>query len=215
MNKYHWNRGSIQLPSNRFIQMSFLRSKGGTAKDCFTTDERPSTPPEIRKFRRSTNLEPGRRFVHHGLADDFQEMALDKNVYGVMSDRGKNTAADLLSHNQPNELQRINMVKAEQVYKTATREQLGKTVDRKVILPSKFTQGILNIVHVVSQINLTKDIVQIMYPLVRAASQPQSQQRISYSPQCQRIQLKEKRFISAAMVAMGQDNKKIDITSGL
>ena len=45
---------------------------GGTSKECLTFTARPGTPEEIRKFRRSANLEPGKRFVHPGVADDFQ-----------------------------------------------------------------------------------------------------------------------------------------------
>ena len=119
-----------------------MRGIGGSTKDCLKIEARPSTPEEIRKYRRSTNLEPGKRFVHHGLSDDLRTMKLEDKVYGAMSDRGKNNAADLINHHQPTELQRINMRKSEQVYKSSTREMLGKTVDRHIILPSKFTEGI-------------------------------------------------------------------------
>ena len=32
--------------------------------------ERPSTPPEIKKYRQSTIHEPGKMVKHYGLADD-------------------------------------------------------------------------------------------------------------------------------------------------
>ncbi len=111
-----------------------------TAKDCITFSERPSTPPEVRKYRRSTYLEPGKRFQHYGIVEDLQKMNLESKVYGNMSDAGNGTAAELLSHKKLSELEKINMVKAEKVYKGAAREPLGKTVDRHINLPDKFTK---------------------------------------------------------------------------
>jgi excinuclease UvrABC nuclease subunit len=49
-----------------------------TVKSCMVFEERASTPPEIRKYRRSTNLEPGNRFKHHGVVDDYEAMDLDR-----------------------------------------------------------------------------------------------------------------------------------------
>jgi Ni/Co efflux regulator RcnB len=112
--------------------------QGGTASDCLAGEVRPSTPPELRKFRRSTQLEPGRRFVHYGIADDLDTMNLNSKVFGAFSDRGSNTAADLINHTRPSEMERINQLKAERIYKSTKREQLGKTVDRGNALPSKF-----------------------------------------------------------------------------
>jgi hypothetical protein len=86
-------------------------------------------------------LEPGKRFTHFGLADDLDKMGLEKNIYGVTSDRGNGTAAELINHRMPTDLEQINKMKAENVYKSAHREILGKTVDRNVVLPDKFTRG--------------------------------------------------------------------------
>lgn len=105
-------------------------------------ESRPGTPPEIRKYRRSTNLEPGKRFVHYGAADDLEGMRFEEKSFGISSDKGSCTAADLLNHSKNSELQRINMVKSEKVYKSSTREILGKTVDRGNVLPSKFSEGL-------------------------------------------------------------------------
>jgi hypothetical protein len=116
------------------------RGQGGTARDCLAGEERPSTPPSLRKYRRSTQLEPGRRFVHYGLADDLQTMDLPSKVFGGFTERGTNTAADLINHQRPTELERINQLKAERIYKSTTREQLGRTVDRGNKLPNKFTE---------------------------------------------------------------------------
>ena len=114
---------------------------GGTTKECLAAEERPSTPPELRKYRRTTQLEPGRRFVHYGIADDLKTMDLDSKVYGAYSERGSNTAADLINHSRPSELERINVQKAERVYKSTLREKLGQTIDRGNKIPSKFVEG--------------------------------------------------------------------------
>ena len=40
------------------------------AQFCLSMGERPSTPPEIKKYRQSTIHEPGKMVKHYGLADD-------------------------------------------------------------------------------------------------------------------------------------------------
>lgn len=115
---------------------------GGTAKDCLDFGERPSTPPEIRKYRKSATLAPGVRYVHYGMAADYAAKNLGELTFGEQSERGNNTAADLLNHHRVGELERINKEKAERIYHTNIREPLGKSLDRHTILPSKFTEGI-------------------------------------------------------------------------
>jgi len=113
-----------------------------TAKECMMMDERPSTPPEIRKYRRSTNLEPGRRFKHHGVVDDYGSMELDDKIYGITENgRYRIGASDLINHPKPTELERINTIKAEKVYKQQNREPLGHIPDRGYVLPEKYTVG--------------------------------------------------------------------------
>jgi hypothetical protein len=107
-------------------------------------EERASTPPEIRKYRRSTNLEPGMRFKHHGVVDDYQSMNLDEKIYGITEDgRSRIGASDLINHRKPTELERINQIKAEKVYKQQNREPLGRMPDRGYVLPDKYTIGAL------------------------------------------------------------------------
>lgn len=113
-----------------------------TAKGCLYYEERSTTPPEIRKFRRSTNLEPGRRFQHHGLVDDYQNLALDDKVFGITDAFSKHGAAELINQPKLTELQRINNIKAEKVYRQQNKEPLGRIPDRIDKLPSKFTEGI-------------------------------------------------------------------------
>jgi hypothetical protein len=115
---------------------------GGTAKECLTFDfEAPGTPDKVKKYRKSNNLEPGKRFQHWGVADDLKQMRLEYNTYGVFSDPGNVTAAELINHKALTDMQRINLEKSEKVYHGTAREPLGKTYDRKYVLPSKFTVG--------------------------------------------------------------------------
>jgi hypothetical protein len=116
-----------------------------TAKECMMYEERASTPPEIRKYRRSTNLEPGMRFKHHGVVDDYQSMNLDEKIYGITEDgRSRIGASDLINHRKPTELERINQIKAEKVYKQQNREPLGRMPDRGYVLPDKYTIGTIH-----------------------------------------------------------------------
>ena len=110
-------------------------------KSCLTFDERPQTPPEVRKYRRSTNLEPGKRFQHYGLADDYNAMSLEGKIYGKTDTEVQVTAHDLLSHPKPSELERMAKIRAEAKYKMNKREPLGQVPDRGIILPSKFIEG--------------------------------------------------------------------------
>lgn len=121
---------------------SGLHGGPGSVTDClvFPTD-RPGTPPEQRKYRRSTALQPGMRYQHYGVVDDLAKMNLGERVYGGSTDKGVETAGELVNHKLPTELERINTEKAEAVYRMRAREPLGRTVDRHVALPSKFTLG--------------------------------------------------------------------------
>lgn len=112
-----------------------------SVKGCLVFDNRPSTPPEIRKYRRSTNLEPGHRFQHHGLADDYNTMQLTDKIYGRTERSDRTGAAELINLPKQSEMQRINNMKAEKVYKNANREPLGRSPDRKIKLPPKYTEG--------------------------------------------------------------------------
>ncbi|KAJ1418003.1 hypothetical protein B484DRAFT_334009, partial [Ochromonadaceae sp. CCMP2298] len=112
-----------------------------TVKSCMVFEERASTPPEIRKYRRSTNLEPGNRFKHHGVVDDYEAMDLDSKIYGITEQRNRIGASDLIGQALPSELQRINNLKAEKVYRQQNREPLGHRPDRGFTLPDKYTTG--------------------------------------------------------------------------
>lgn len=69
-------------------------------------------------------------------------MDLDDKIYGITENgRYRIGASDLINHQKPTELERINTIKAEKVYKQQNREPLGHIPDRGYILPEKYTVG--------------------------------------------------------------------------
>jgi len=115
--------------------------QGGTVQGCMTFGARPGTPESIRKYRKSANLAPGKRFVHHGMADDLKTMDLNSRIFGEVSEPSRVTAHDLLSHNKATELEKLQIIKAEKVYRARAKEPLGRQQDRGMPLPEKFTTG--------------------------------------------------------------------------
>ena len=93
---------SLYLPAGSNKQSG----AGGTAKECLTFTERPTTPPEVKKYRKSSYLEPGARFKHYGIVDDLKKMNLDE-----IKDEYENIIKDLedkikdLEETKINELQ--------------------------------------------------------------------------------------------------------------
>lgn len=167
-----------------------MTSMRETTKGCLTFEARPSTPPEIRKYRRSTNLEPGKRFQHHGVADDINKLQLEEKIFGITDSIDRVTASDLINHSRPTELERLNMIKAERSYRNVNREPLGKSPDKKTILPSKFTESKCNTlfshrihvrgsyVHILSAMSLS---LQAKKHLVRSPRLAWNPRRTSFS----------------------------------
>jgi len=109
---------------------------------CMTHQERPRTPEEIRKFRRSANLEPGKRFQHPSTKGDIETLRLEARTYGVTSKSSETTTHALLNQNiGVGTVGKLNFVKAEKIYHTTTREPLGKTYSRGNALPEKYEKG--------------------------------------------------------------------------
>ena len=124
----------------------FLHPQAGTvsvldpvgAKAAFggvETEPRPTTPDEIKKFRRSTLHEPGRRVVHPGTADD----AIPTMTFGVKSVLGE-PAADVMATYPRSELDQWRLERTEDVYASTRREPLGKSFVRGHQIPDKFNR---------------------------------------------------------------------------
>ena len=114
---------------------------GGTTRECLSFEQRPRTPPEVGRFRKSTILAPGTRYLHHGTQADYNAMGLGELTFGEKSERGDNTAADLLNHNKLTEMEQINFEKSERIYRQRAMEPLGRSVDRHMVMPDKHTLG--------------------------------------------------------------------------
>ncbi len=111
-------------------------------RQCLNFEQRPETPPHIRKYRKSAYQEPGKRFQHHGVSGDYPQMQLDEKIYGRSEAiHTRETASDLSHQPTLSELQRMNKIKAESTYKHTQREPLGHSPDRHIQLPTKFTVG--------------------------------------------------------------------------
>ena len=173
--------------------MSFLYKDGGlSAKDCITFVERPGTPEEIRRFRKSANLEPGKRFLHHGSAKDSESLNLISKNFGITSQADRITASDLINHAKLTDLEKINFVKSEKVYKGAAREPLGKCYSHNYNMPSKFAEGEAFGVKSVSSLEPAKEIIfptmtealisgEEIYKKTHGSYQPGEQKRRGYT----------------------------------
>lgn len=105
-----------------------------STKACLTFDERPITPPEIRKFRRSAQMEPGKRSSRF---DDAKELGLHDRVFGEASEGSDVTAAALINLPKTTMLQDINRAKTERIYQSVQREPLGKSFTRNYNMPEQ------------------------------------------------------------------------------
>eukprot|EP01041_Mallomonas_annulata_P005518 gene5518-11118_t len=90
---------------------------------CFHFEERPSTPPELQKFRRAAH-ETGKRYVHPGLIEDVKKLNADDLVYGRKTAFG-NTAKDTIASKPQTVVEKLNGAKGEMHSK---QHQLGKSL---------------------------------------------------------------------------------------
>jgi hypothetical protein len=110
---------------------------------CMTFEERPPTPDDIKKYRRSANLAPGKRYVHPKLnAEDIQRF--ENMTFGMTSKSSECTTAALIGQNGKSTVVSVlNAQKAESIYNSSKREPLGQTYSRHYNLPEKFQNGIV------------------------------------------------------------------------
>lgn len=118
-----------------------MSSSSELTRQCLNFDDRSSTPPHVRKFRRSAHLEPGKRYQHPGVVDDYPKLHLEDKIFGITDQASRDGASDLINLGKPTEFDRLTQVKAERLYKSTAREPLGRTAERNVVLPTKFTES--------------------------------------------------------------------------
>ena len=109
--------------------------------DCLHYEERPPTPPEMQKFRRSAH-DTGKRYVHHGVVDDYKKLNVESLSFGkktTLSTNDKLKAKDVVNSYNPNVVERLNTMKAEML--SSKQHKLGKSLPLGT-LPDGFDTGI-------------------------------------------------------------------------
>lgn len=99
-----------------------LLPSGASAQDCLQGPEQPQTPPEVRRFRRSQQPEPGAIRVHHGKAGDPDRT--EALVHGVQT-KDSQSSSSLLNPPRGSLLQEKLQELREAVYQQ--RAPLGRS----------------------------------------------------------------------------------------
>lgn len=106
-----------------------------STKGCMQPVARPTTPPEISKFRKSHRERPGVVVQHPGLVGaplppaDFR--------FGRQGDRAEGGVKPLIGGKKPNRVVEAIHQQKEHTYASQKREPLGKSMVRGVALPAK------------------------------------------------------------------------------
>lgn len=99
--------------------------------ECLTFQPRPSTPPHVRRWRKSRFDEPGQRVMPPMIAEDAEKLRLGEMTYGVASDSATENVALLLKQPElASTAKRIENEKNERLYHSQIREPLGKSYKR-------------------------------------------------------------------------------------
>ncbi|CAL1612315.1 unnamed protein product [Knipowitschia caucasica] len=101
-----------------------LLPAGDTTKECFQETPKPQTPPQVRKFVRSNQPEPGTIRVHHGKAGD-PDMASGL-VHGV-STKPSLSISEVLNPTQSSAFQEKLQELGEAVYRSQQKAPLGRS----------------------------------------------------------------------------------------
>jgi hypothetical protein len=89
-----------------------------TAAACFTEQERPTTPDEMRRFRKSFTGAPGKRIQHWGSENDPPPRA-GEFPFGVKNEKGHGVGDMLGGHLEPTPMDAFKLMKAEECYSSA------------------------------------------------------------------------------------------------
>jgi len=96
---------------------------------------RPTTPPEISKYRKSTIHEPGKIVKHYGAANNVIPHPKDE-PFGYKSGVGKGEGvAEVIKNFPESELMQWRLERQEDVYASSKREPLGQSYNRGHKLP--------------------------------------------------------------------------------
>lgn len=126
-----------------------------STKACLTFEERPITPPDIRKFRRSAAMEPGKS---HNRFNDAETLGLKDKIFGAQSEAATISAARLIHLPKTTMVEDIKNGKSEMIYNSVKREPLGKSYSRNYDLPDHCATAAFGIKSV-SSLEPAKDII--------------------------------------------------------
>ncbi len=103
-------------------------SSGKQAAACLRFDERPTTPKNIRKYRKSYFEQPGARVTHPGLIEENERLneRLAGQRLGSRSNRKSEHMGDLFNDGPTGSLGDYVEERKESIYKTKQLEPLGK-----------------------------------------------------------------------------------------
>ncbi|GAQ80676.1 hypothetical protein KFL_000590290 [Klebsormidium nitens] len=116
-------------------------SKPEGAAVCLQPDEnageRPETPPEIKKYRKSTRYEPGKVVKHYGLADD--KVPLRENqAFGMKKEKtADDNVASVIRATPESAMLKWHQERKEDIYASTKREPLGKPMSRGYVIPDE------------------------------------------------------------------------------
>lgn len=105
------------------------------AQFCLSMGERPSTPPEIKKYRQSTIHEPGKIVKHYGLADDPVKQGPFGYVAQQIGEGTQESVNQVMKSYPMSDLMIWEREQREQVYESARRDPLGKSMVRGHKIP--------------------------------------------------------------------------------
>lgn len=97
---------------------------------CLKFGDRPSTPENIRKYRKSYFSEPGRRIVHSGMIDDLKNIDPLKK-FGT-DIKGSEHVKDVFPNRLPTDYELTTEANSEAIYRRNQKEPLGKSYQRGV-----------------------------------------------------------------------------------
>lgn len=112
-----------------------------TTADCLVEEERPPTPPELGKFRRSY-FKPGERTIHRGQVDDLRRIIAEREkqpaslqAFGSLQKESEHVQ-DLFIQGQYNEVQKIKNAHGEAHYRL-TNVPIGVPRPSKTDVPER------------------------------------------------------------------------------
>jgi hypothetical protein len=113
----------------------------GTAT-CLTIKERPTTPEEIRKYRKSYFADAGVRVVHPGLIDDVKK--IDPNTKYGSHTADSEHVEHVFGHGPQTDFEEYQNAKQEACYHSRQREPLGKSYNRGHVLPDEAKSSVFS-----------------------------------------------------------------------